>query len=299
MSKAQELATVESIVIAGGIESIGGPQSIDLKVDIGEEGIRGSYFYPGFGLPEDFNFQVLYPEGSDQFGQRVYKDPKRFDWYLNVRPGDETYLSIFQQQNPKDSTKWDRIFKLIPNVYKKSYGGTSNRNPKLSFNSQGKAIATFSVSNVELPLQERFTGGYGVPDNAIEVSSISEMIELEDSDFEALNGIDGYVPSNANPAYVFVKDRCAFFKTTSVSHSTINDWDVHALFSIEVDVENTQPVTSTFELSMPTFTKNINNPELGTYTFVLKIYTTVIHYATGEWSPLSGSHSTHISLSVI
>lgn len=297
MPNAQELATVETVLIGGGVESIGGPQSITLKLDVGPEGTRGNYFYPGIGSPEDFNFSVVYPPSSERAGERIYDDPKRFDWYLNLKPGDETYLSIFQQQQPEATSKWERIFKLIPNVYRKTYGG--NRNPSLLFNSSGIVNTTFTVSNVELPLQEKFSGGYGIPDYAIEVDTVDEMLLLEDSDFELVNGIVDYIPSNSNPAYVYVKDRSTFFKTVSVSHNTIGDWLIHAAFSLAIDIEHVHPVVNTFKLSMPTFTRDINNVTLGTYSFTIAISATMVDYATGTWSPLTGNHAVHITLSVV
>lgn len=298
MAEAQELATVDTIVI-GGVDVISGPQSIDLKIDVGPDGTRGNYFYPGIGLPESFDFNVVYPPSSPRAGERVYDNPKRFDWYLNLKPGDETYLSVFQQQQPQESAKWERIFKLIPNVYRKTYGGINNRYPKLIFNSTGSSIAELSVSNIEMPLQEKFSGGYGIPDYAIEVNTVSEMLALTDADFEAINGIDGYIPSNSNPAYAYVRDMSTFFKTVSVSHNIFSDWIKHVSISLQIDIEHVHPVVNYFSISKPTFTRNQNNQKLGVYSFNVEISATVIDYAIGTWEPLTGSHPVHITLSVV
>lgn len=87
---------------------LGGPASIDLEVDFGPEGQRGSNIFVGNGDPN---------LSTTEIGQ----DPLVFDLYINILTTDEDYLAVYQYQNADGSETWTKLFKLLPNFYSQNY----------------------------------------------------------------------------------------------------------------------------------------------------------------------------------
>jgi hypothetical protein len=83
----------------------GGPSQLNVEVDFGPEGDRGSQIFVGYGNPNDVS---------------IGQDPKVFDLYINILAGDPNgdYLSLYQyQQGISGAPSWVKLFKLIPNTY--------------------------------------------------------------------------------------------------------------------------------------------------------------------------------------
>jgi hypothetical protein len=83
---------------------LGGPEKIELEVDFGPEGDRGSQIFVGNGNPND---------DSTVIGQ----DPVFLDLYINLLTSDPEYLFVYQYQNIFGEGQWIKLFKLIPNIY--------------------------------------------------------------------------------------------------------------------------------------------------------------------------------------
>ena len=90
---------------------LGGPATVNLEVDFGPQGDRGSQIFVGNGQPND-------P------GTVIGQDPEIFDLYINVLTSDEEYLYYYQYQNVSGTNTWVKLFKLIPNVYSTNSTGT-------------------------------------------------------------------------------------------------------------------------------------------------------------------------------
>ena len=121
----------DSIVAIDTVTLIGGPAKVNVALDFGPQGQRGSLILYGLGKPgslpaEDFSFA-----------------PQLLDWYINLLTTDSEYLYIYQYVNKDGIDQWDRIFKIIPNVY--------NTNETVTFAS-GIATVNIAIANTTLAL---------------------------------------------------------------------------------------------------------------------------------------------------
>lgn len=114
--------------VVGAIELsvLGGPSAIDLDVDFGPTGVRGSRI---FGLPAD---------------PRLLTTPKpleilNYDLGIVITPSAPDYLQVYQKSGTS-SEDWEPFAALYPNFYGKK--------EELSFNSSGEASFQIVVSNV-------------------------------------------------------------------------------------------------------------------------------------------------------
>ena len=81
---------------------LGGPDSINLQVDFGPKGDRGSLFFVGNGKPDLID---------------IGQDPNIFDLYINLLTTDDEYLMIYQYVEVLGTIQWQPLTKLIPNTY--------------------------------------------------------------------------------------------------------------------------------------------------------------------------------------
>jgi hypothetical protein len=121
----------DSIVAVDTVTLIGGPAKVDVKLDFGPQGSRGSLILYGLGkpstiAPEDFSFP-----------------PQLLDWYINLKTNDSEYQFLYQYQNKDGIAQWVKVFKIIPNVY--------NTNVAVTFTA-GVATINLRISNTTAPL---------------------------------------------------------------------------------------------------------------------------------------------------
>lgn len=81
---------------------IGGPTSINVSMDIGATGDRGSQIFVSPGNPND----VV-----------IGQTPKVFDLCINTLKSDEEYLFMYQYQNLGSVNQWVPLFKIIPDTF--------------------------------------------------------------------------------------------------------------------------------------------------------------------------------------
>lgn len=275
------LATVETIIMSSG------PQALDIKFDVGPEGERGSYFYVGTGSPSEYDFNKVY--SADYAipalrGNLIYdKEPQEFDWYVNLLPGHETYLSVYQFKYPGADNPWEIVFKLIPNVISKTFDGAEAINfGTIGSPTAGMAQIQFTASNLELPLPQKFLGESGIPEDAVSVDSESEMLVV----------VFSFTPSSSNPGYVYRTDKSAFYKTFDLDYSDIESWEKHLSISVDLDIENFYPIAKSFNVQMPTYD--------GTnYSFTIDVTAVNLDVNIPAWIPLVGTKKTHLTLTVI
>ena len=144
----------DALVSAIDLTVFGGPTSIDVDVDFGTQGERGSRIY---GVIED---------------PRIVDTPKPvdtqvFDVAINVTPGTDTYLTFFQKTG-SGNEDWIAMTELFPNIYSAKeevtfVGGTATFDIILNrvFTIQdgnynvGRFAIQYTIENVE-PGQPRF-----------------------------------------------------------------------------------------------------------------------------------------------
>lgn len=89
----------------------GGPSSLDLNVDFGPQGQRGSLIFTGGGKPTD-------PEVELIFNNVTYnsQSAQPFDLFINLNPDDFEYLFLYQYGFVNGVLTWSKVLRLIPNT---------------------------------------------------------------------------------------------------------------------------------------------------------------------------------------
>ena len=85
---------------------IGPPQSIDLLIDIGPQGVRGSKFIVGSGEPNTLTASGVL------FGNTLILN----DMYINIAPG-ENYGYMYQYISQAGANTWIQVLKVSPAIY--------------------------------------------------------------------------------------------------------------------------------------------------------------------------------------
>lgn len=81
----------------------GGPSQIDVSVDYGSQGQRGTFIFTGNGKPTDDDVQ---------FPQAI----QPYDLYINLKPSDTEYLFLYQYASVNGVLSWSKVLRLIPNT---------------------------------------------------------------------------------------------------------------------------------------------------------------------------------------
>jgi hypothetical protein len=162
---------VDAIVGSIEVTTLGGPSTVDVGVDFGPSGERGSYYFVGNGNPN-------IP------GTVIGQTPRVFDMYLNLLPTDEDYLFLYQYQYVNGSSVWVKLVDLIPNTYNESElrvfeSGT------LSFNIPVSNVVALnlipSISSSNLSIQHSILNNLSPIVSTIivgEISTVGDLITL-------------------------------------------------------------------------------------------------------------------------
>lgn len=88
----------------------GGPATVNLEVDFGSQGERGSKTFIGYGNPNDSG--VSLPE-----------DPIILDTYINISQYTENapYLGMYQYVVENGTSLWKYVVTLVPSIYSDNY----------------------------------------------------------------------------------------------------------------------------------------------------------------------------------
>jgi hypothetical protein len=90
----------------------GGPSSLNIEVDFGPTGNRGSNIFVGNGNPN--SVQTVDENNAITIdGQSI----QVFDMYINRLPSDSEYLSLYQYHNVNGTNAWDPVVSLKTNTY--------------------------------------------------------------------------------------------------------------------------------------------------------------------------------------
>lgn len=98
----------EIVLSTDELEVLGGPSEIDVQLDYGPQGDRGSLIFVGSGNPNDVD---------------IGQDPNLFDLYINLRQHDPSvdenneYLMLYQYADSLGTIQWQQLLRLIPNTY--------------------------------------------------------------------------------------------------------------------------------------------------------------------------------------
>lgn len=132
------MVDVSSTIASANINIIGGPSQIDVSVDYGQRGDRGSLILYGQGKP----YLVSLPEAA-----------LLYDMYVNLLPSDDEYQWVYQYINTPSGLSWKSLFKLTPNTYSKNNsfsfvnGSVEFWIPISSITGQDNPLSTLAASN--------------------------------------------------------------------------------------------------------------------------------------------------------
>lgn len=126
---------------------IGGPSSIDVMLDFGSSGDRGSKIFVGNGNPNN---------PSTVIGQT----PQLLDMYINILSSDSEYSYMYQYQNVVSGNTWVKLVKLMPNIYSNKFNNISFINGEWTTNISVIGLSTNTVISAEnLSVQYSISGG--------------------------------------------------------------------------------------------------------------------------------------------
>lgn len=91
---------VDVVVASDNVVVVGGPSSVNVALDIGPEGQRGSQIYTDLGKPTD----VYLP------------DVQVNDLYINLKQSDSEYLYLYKYSSFNGVLSWSKVLRLVPNT---------------------------------------------------------------------------------------------------------------------------------------------------------------------------------------
>lgn len=93
---------VDTTISSANLNILGGPTTVEVSVDYGQRGERGSLILYGQGKPYVVTLQ---------------ESPIVYDMYINLLPSDDEYQWVYQYINTPSGPSWTALFKLQPNTY--------------------------------------------------------------------------------------------------------------------------------------------------------------------------------------
>lgn len=97
---------VDVVLSTEDISILGGPETINLEVDFGAKGVRGSLIFINSGRPDS----------------ELAPDSQVLDLYINNDPEDtDEYQYVYQLEDVFGTLTWVKKFKLISNIYSRNY----------------------------------------------------------------------------------------------------------------------------------------------------------------------------------
>jgi hypothetical protein len=100
---------VDVLLSSESIDVLGGSPRVDVNLNFGRIGERGSNIFVGSGNP---NLPTAV----------IPQIPKNFDMYINLAPDDDEYLFLYQYLNQSGTFLWVRLLRLVPNTFLQNFG---------------------------------------------------------------------------------------------------------------------------------------------------------------------------------
>lgn len=109
---------------AGNPALFGGPSSVEVAIDVGQSGPRGSFFFFSDGDPNDLTKKIWATFSDKDISgddKRLYIPSQKFSLFIqrndvciNVGPGDAGYLRIYHYSDGNQGTRWYPILSASP-----------------------------------------------------------------------------------------------------------------------------------------------------------------------------------------
>jgi len=258
------------------------PSSIVLDVYRGDSGDRGTYVIPGLGHPTEYDFSQSY---TLENGVTQVITPQAFDWYVNLKATDSTYLTIFYLD--KTGQTWDTLFKIVPNTYNTNFVGLFVA---------GALTKNITVPAESMPIQQIFGGTQPISENNRIDFKIFRVPDEEDSVETVASELAMLALSGLTVGtYAYRTDKSQFFRLVSADESLIESWQPELSFNIDVDVEI--PIPGTQYAISNGFV--LGTPGIIDKEYVFPITVTAVAWTGSAFVPASGSAVIHASINVI
>ena len=145
----------------------GGPATVNVEVDFGTQGERGSKIFVGYGNPNDLG--VPLPEA-----------PVILDMFINISQYSETapYLGMYQYVVENGTSLWKYIVSLVPSIYSDNYdvtftNGEATINVPLNSFVPEAILSSVESSNfnIQVNVNNLFPVSFGVTVGSIETTA--------------------------------------------------------------------------------------------------------------------------------
>lgn len=158
---------------------LSGPSTVELLVDIGPTGTRGSKFFVGIGNPNSVGGL----------------NPILNDMYINSAPG-EDYGYLYQYISEPGGDSWVEVLKISPTIYSKLHVTTFASGTSASMGSGSIVIPITDVSTATGLIAENFSVQYSIQNanpiasslSSVEISGTNLVINIEASEYDGTWG---------------------------------------------------------------------------------------------------------------
>jgi hypothetical protein len=153
----------------------GGPATVNLEVDFGPQGERGSRIFVGYGNPNESG--VSFPE-----------DPIILDMFINISQYSQTapYLGMYQYVLESGSEVWKYVVTILPSIYSDNYevgfiDGEVTVNIPLNSFVPASILSTVEASNfnVQVNVQNQNPVSIGASSGTIQTDSGIRSLPLD------------------------------------------------------------------------------------------------------------------------
>jgi hypothetical protein len=158
---------------------LAGPSTVELLVDIGPTGTRGSKFFVGVGNPN-----------SVAISTKILND-----LYTNSAPGSD-YGYLYQYVSEPGGDTWVEVLKLNPTIYSKLHTVTFVSGTVASLGSGSVVIPIADISTASGLTAENFNVQYSIQNtkplassiSSVQISGTDLVINLEASEYDGTWG---------------------------------------------------------------------------------------------------------------
>jgi len=153
----------------------GGPATVNLEVDFGTQGERGSRIFVGYGNP-------------NESGVSLPEDPIILDMFINISQYSDTapYLGMYQYVLESGSEVWKYVVTILPSIYSDNYDttfadGEATINIPLNSFVPSSILSSVEASNfnIQVSVQNQNPVSIGASSGTIQTSSGIRSLPLD------------------------------------------------------------------------------------------------------------------------
>lgn len=153
------MVDISSTISSIDLNVLGGPSTVEIAVDYGQRGDRGSL--------------ILYGEGKPSLVS-LPQTPSVYDMYINLLPSDDQYQWVYQYIAQPSGYGWKALFKLNPNTY--------SSNNQLSFLNGSSEIwvPIVSITGGDITASSITSGSFNVQHTVVSQNPVASSVYVGD-----------------------------------------------------------------------------------------------------------------------